>query len=319
MINFLCIFLGFDKEILRSKKIGEREVSSFALLYILILSLSVYACYYAGYLLTDNVIAAALLSLFLTYILHNMYRLIIATSYEGNNLTSKIQIYKYISVKGFLVIILSVFISNSLCISLFEDEIDIELNNYKSNFIADYNKTLNNNYQKEIEDLKKGYEEEKALNLLMNEPINLNNRLVLEENIDRINQKKQSKTDNVYQTITHSNFFIQKLKIISNKPQYLIITIMTIMFFLWPLYIFNKSNYFLLYQLAVSNNHNKLVLSEYNTYKNVYINKLSSASGQEVSIDERYEDPPFNTIPITRDDMILKKGSLLEWIKEYHG
>ena len=69
----------------------------------------------------------------------------------------------------------------------------------------------------------------------------------------------------------------------------------------------------------IVNNNNKLVLTEYNNFKNTYINLLSVSSGQEITINERYEDPPFNTIAITREDMILQKGSLLEWIKEYHG
>ena len=319
MINFLCIFLGFDKEILRSKKIGEREVSSFVLLYILILSLSVYACYYASYLFTDNVIAAALLSLFLTYILHNMYRLIIATSYEGNNLTTRKEIYKYISVKGFLVVILSIFISCTLCVSVFDSEINMELKKYKSNLSSDYEKLLSSSYRSQIADLEQSYEDEKALNLLMNKSNSINDNLVLQENILQIEQLKQSKIEIFNSSIVASNFFIQRIVIISNHPKFWLITIMSVLFFLWPLYIFNSSEYFLNYQLTIVNNNNKLVLTEYNNFKNTYINLLSIKSGKEITINERYEDPPFNTIPITRDDMILKKGSLLEWIKEYHG
>jgi hypothetical protein len=319
MINFLCIFLGFDKEILRSKKIGEREVSSFVLLYILILSLSVYACYYASYLFTDNVIAAALLSLFLTYILHNMYRLIIATSYEGNNLTTRKEIYKYISVKGFLVVILSIFISSSLCVSVFNSEINMELKQYKSNLSSDYEKSLSSSYRSQIADLEKAYEDKKALNLLMNKTNSINDNLVLQENLLQIEQLKQSKIETFNSAIVASNFFIQRIVIISNHPKFWLITIMSVLFFLWPLYIFNSSEYFLNYQLTIVNNNNKLVLTEYNNFKNTYINLLSVSSGQEITINERYEDPPFNTIAITREDMILQKGSLLEWIKEHHG
>ena len=150
MINLLFILLGFDKEILKTKEGGSGIITSFTFLYILILSLSVYACYYAGYLLTDNVFSAALLSLFLTYILHNMYRLIIATSYEGNNLRTRKEIYKYISVKGFLVVILSIFISSSLCVSVFDSEINKELKKYKSNLASDYENLLSTTYGGQI-------------------------------------------------------------------------------------------------------------------------------------------------------------------------
>jgi hypothetical protein len=319
MINLLSILLGFDNDILKSKEGGSAAIFSFTLLYILILSLSIYACYYAGYLLTDNVFSAALLSLFLTYIMHNMYRLIIATSYEGNNLTTRKEIYKYISVKGFLVVILSIFISCTLCVSVFDSEINMELKKYKSNLSSDYEKLLSSSYRSQIADLEQSYEDEKALNLLMNKSNSINDNLVLQENILQIEQLKQSKIEIFNSSIVASNFFIQKIVIISGHPKFWLITIMSVLFFLWPLYIFNSSVYFLNYQLTIVNNNNKLVLTEYNNFKNTYINLLSIKSGKEITINERYEDPPFNTIAITREDMILQKGSLLEWIKEYHG
>ena len=319
MIKFLSILLGFDNNILKSKEGGSADIFPFILLYMLILSISLYACYYAGYLLTDNVFSAALLSLFLTYIMHNMYRLIIATSYEGNSLTTTKEIYKYISVKGFLVVILSIFISCSLCVSVFNSEINLELKYYKSNLAADYEKSLSSSYRSQIADLEQSYENEKALNLLMNKTNSINDNLVLQENLLQIEQLKQSKIETFNSSILASNFFIQRIVIISNHPKFWLITIMSVLFFLWPLYIFNSSEYFLNYQLTIVNNNNKLVLTEYNNFKNTYINLLSVKSGQEITINETYEDPPFNTIPITREEMILQKGSLLEWIKEYHG
>jgi hypothetical protein len=319
MIKFLSILLGFDNNILKSKEGRSADIFPFILLYMLILSISLYACYYAGYLLTDNVFSAALLSLFLTYIMHNMYRLIIATSYEGNSLTTTKEIYKYISVKGFLVVILSIFISCSLCVSVFNSEINLELKYYKSNLASDYEKSLSSSYRSQIADLEQSYENEKALNLLMNKTNSINDNLVLQENLLQIEQLKQSKIETFNSSILASNFFIQRVVIISNHPKFWIITIMSVLFFLWPLYIFNSSEYFLNYQLTIVNNNNKLVLTEYNNFKNTYINLLSVKSGQEITINERYEDPPFNTIPLTREDMILQKGSLLEWIKEYHG
>ena len=107
--------------------------------------------------------------------------------------------------------------------------------------------------------------------------------------------------------------------IISSYPRFWLITIFIVLFFLLPLYIFNRSTYFVSYQLAVEKNNIELVLEEYHSFKNTYVNLLSASSGQEITINERYEDPPFNTTPITREDMILQKGSLLMWLKKYHG
>jgi NhaP-type Na+/H+ or K+/H+ antiporter len=136
MINLLFILLGFDKEILKSKAGGSGIIFSFTFLYILLLSISVYAYYYAGYMLSDNMFSAVLISFFMTFIMHNMYRLIIATSYEGKSLSRKREVLKYTSTKGFLVVILSFFISISLCVSVFDSEINMDLKKYKSNLAS---------------------------------------------------------------------------------------------------------------------------------------------------------------------------------------
>jgi len=319
MINLLSILLGFDNDILKSKEGGSAAIFSFTLLYILILSLSLYACYYAGYLLSDNVFSAALTSLFLTFIMHNMYRLIIATSYEGKSLTRKREVLKYTSTKGFLVVILSLFISSSLCVSVFDSEITMDLKKYKSNLASDYEELLSTTYGSQIAELNKAYQDEIEFNLLVNKTNNLNESLVLQENLLQIEQLKQSKIDGFNSAIIVSNFFLRRVVIVSNYPRFWLITILIVLFFLLPLYIFNRSTYFVSYQLAVEENNVELVLEEYHSFKNTYVNLLSASSGQEITINERYEDPPFNTIPITREDMILQKGSLLKWLKKYHG
>ena len=319
MINLLSILLGFDNYILKSKEGGSAAIFSFTLLYILILSLSLYACYYAGYLLSDNVFSAALISLFLTFIMHNMYRLIIATSYEGKSLTRKREVLKYTSTKGFLVVILSLFISSSLCVSVFDSEITMDLKKYKSNLASDYEKLLSSTYGNQIAELNKVYQDEIEFNLLVNQTNNINDSLVLQKNLLQIEQLKQAKIDNFNSAIVASNFFLRRVVIVSNYLRFWLITILIVLFFILPLYIYNKSTYFLSYQLAVEKNNVELVLEKYNNFKNTYVNLLSASSVQKITINERYEDPPFNTIPITREDMILQKGSLLKWLKKYHG
>ena len=319
MIYLLFILLGFDKDILKSKKDASGIIFSIVFLYVLILSLSLYAFYYAGYLLLDNIFSAALICVFLTYIMHNMYRLIIATSYEGKSLTRKREILKYTSLKGFLVVILSIFISSSFCVSIFDSDINIELNKYKSNLVLDYKNILNTNFGNEIDELNKAYQDKKEFNLLVDKTNNLSDSLVLQENVLQIEQLKQAKIDNFNSAIVGSNFFIRKVIIISKQPKFWLLTILIVLFYLLPLYLFNYSAYFLSYQLAVEENNKKLVFEEYNNFKSTYVHLLSVSSSKEITINERYEDPPFNTIPITRGDMILQKGSLLEWLKKYHG
>lgn len=319
MIKLLSILLGFDKDILKTDKFSSLSVITILFVYISVLLLSLYACYFAGYLMTDSVFSSIILSIFLTYILHNMYRLIIASSYQGSIMTTKRDLFKYISQKGFLVIILSLFIASTLCVSMFDKEIVSEMKSFKTQLIFNYDKALDNTYKEQISDLVKTYEDEKEFNLLMNQQNSIKDSLALIKKISSIEQIKQSKREVFHSTIQESNFFIRKILIISDYPKSWILTIMIVMFFLLPLYLFNRLDYFLLYQLSVTNIQNKLILSEYNSYKNKYVTLLTSSSGQEATINERYEDPPFNTRIKTRNIKFLEKGSLLKWIKKFYG
>ncbi len=319
MIQFLHLLLGFDKKILQKNEGGSTSLSILLFSYLIILIFSIYGCYYAGYLLLDNIFLAILLSVFLTYILHNMYRLIIATSYEGKNLERKREVLKYSSLKGFLVVILSIFISSSLCVNFFDSEIEVKLEKYKSNLVLKHENILNRIYFSQINDLNKSYQDEKEFNLLLNKKNNISDSLALKEKINEIEQLKKNKIETLKSSIVVSNFFIRKLIIISKHPKFWFLSICVVLFYLFPLYIFTRFKYFINYQELIEENNKKLILEEYNSFKNIYVNLLSSTAGKEITIRERYEDPPFNTITKKRKEKILKKGSLLEWLKKYHG
>ena len=125
--------------------------------------------------------------------------------------------------------------------------------------------------------------------------------------------------DLVYKEVNSSNFFMKKIRIVSSQPIHWLFTIISVIIFLVPIYIYNSTSFFLNYQKSLLSNNKKLILYEYNSYKNTYINLLSSQTEQEVVVNERYEDPPFNTKLKTRNIKVLKKGSLLEWLKNHHG
>ena len=54
-----------------------------------------------------------------------------------------------------LVIILSILISSSLCVSIFDSEINVELKNWQADFKQNYENILISNYEKQITDLRK--------------------------------------------------------------------------------------------------------------------------------------------------------------------
>ena len=272
MIQFLHLLLGFDKKILQKNEGGSTSLSILLFSYLIILIFSIYGCYYAGYLLLDNIFLAILLSVFLTYILHNMYRLIIATSYEGKNLERKREVLKYSSFKGFLVVILSIFISSSLCVNFFDSEIEVKLEKYKSNLVLNYENMLNRIYFSQINDLNKSYLDEKEFNLLLDKKNNISDSLALKEKINEIEQLKKNKIETLKSSIVVSNFFIRKIIIISKHPKFWFLSICLVLFYLFPLYIFTRFKYFINYQELIEENNKKLILEEYNSFKNIYVN-----------------------------------------------
>ena len=319
MKYILSFLFGFDRTLFKIDKGNLGIVLSFTLFYLFLLSLSLYAFFHAMYLVTDNLYISVLISLFFSFLLHNMYRLILATSLKGNGLKSKRQLFTYISVKGFLIIVLSIFISKSICTDVFESDIKSELHKHKADIISKYKKNLDANFAYEIEDLKKSYEDEKVFNRLMGQANNIEDEVMLKTELTRIEEKKQNKMNVVNASVKKSNFFMKKLRIVSSKAKHWFFTLISIIFFLIPLYIYNSSSFFLSYQNSLLDNNRTLILSEYNGYKSTFVKLLSAKSGKQISINERYEDPPFNTIRKTSSVEVLKKGSLLEWLKKYHG
>ena len=116
----------------------------------------------------------------------------------------------------------------------------------------------------------------------------------------------------------NANFFIQKIRIVSSTFKFWILTFFIIVLFLFPLYLFNTTTFFLNYQLNIINNNNKLVLDEYNDFKSNYSNIYLKSIGERLNVIEMHVDPPFNNNKIIREEMILKKGSLLTWLNKYN-
>ena len=248
------------------------------------------------FLVTGNEIVSIIIGLFFSFLFHNMYRLIIATSFMGHSLKSKRQTFIYISVKGFLIIILSIFVSKSICTDVFENDIIDELSEYKKEILNDYIINLNESYSNEINELVDAYNEKKIFNKLVDEANSPEDSMKLQASLLKIELKKQNSIRTVNYSVKNSNFFMKKIRIVSSQPKHWLFTLLSIIIFLLPMYIYNTSPYFLDYQLSILNNNKNLILSNYDQFKTKYIELLSDSSGKEIVINERYENPPFNTV-----------------------
>ena len=318
-LKILSFVFGFDKNLLKVEKDDLILVLSFTFFYLFLISLSAYAFYHAIYLVTDSLFISVVISMFFSFLIHNMYRLIIATSFKANNLKSKRQLYSYISLKGFFIIVLSIFISKSICTDVFESDIKSELRSYKSELISSFKDNLDLNFSYEIAELEKRFQDKMNFNKLMEISNSVEDEILFKTQVEKIEQKKQLEIDVIYNAVNNSNFFMKKIRIVSSQPKHWFFTFLSVIIFLAPIYIYNSSSFFLNYQNKLLSNNKKIILNEYEIYKTTYVNLLSSHTNQEEVINERYENPPFNTVLKQKNIKTLKKGSLFEWLKNHHG
>tara|TARA_B100000963_G_scaffold113476_1_gene98810 strand:+ start:550 stop:1509 length:960 start_codon:yes stop_codon:yes gene_type:complete len=318
-VKFLLKYIfGFDKNVINIEKKEIASLLAYLLLYIGLITLSFYAFFHAIYLLTENIPVSSLVGLFFTYLLHNMYRLILSTSYKANEIKTNFQLWIYILTKGFLVLVLSIFISKSICTDVFSDDITNEIGDYKSEIIENYKLTLNKNFKDEIDDLKNEYKSEIEFSELVGKSVDEAYQLIFNERIDKVNKLKEKKLKAMNLSIEKSNFFMEKIKIVSSQPKHWLFSLLSVFIFLLPLYFYNSLPFFLNYQRSVIENNHYLILHNYNNFKTKYSSLLSSKAGKPVTVEEKFEDPPFNTVPKVNPLQYLEKGSLLNWIKKYH-
>ena len=61
-----------------------------------------------------------------------------------------------------------------------------------------------------------------------------------------------------------------------------------------------------------------IITEEYIYFKELYSKLMLESTGKKMEFVENYEDPPFNNIQIKPSYRVLKKGSLLKWIKMFN-
>ncbi len=254
------------------------------------------------------------------FFLINIYRLVFSIS-EGelNKYDSVLNVILFVLKRGLLIIALSVFISKSLEVYVFKSALEPYFDNYKKEFKQDFNRTLDLISNKEriaIEeefyrkiyddklfdrysiDQEEIYREEKELSLAK-----------IEEQIDKKNQIVNTK-------IQESNFFVTKIRLISEKlPKAWLFTLLVVSLFLSPIIFYLLSPVFKSYDDKISQINTQLIAEEYANFKIYYERLMLQSTGKKIELVENFIDPPFNQIRIKSDVKSLKNGTLVKWIK----
>lgn len=317
MTKWLIYLVGLDYAFVRADR---RLLNIFCGLIILTVSLTFFGFWYAILNTTQNVFLSLIISIFFGFFLINIYRLVFSIS-EGelNKYDSGFNMILFVLKRGLLIIALSVFISKSLEVYVFKSALEPYFDNYKKEFKQDFNRTLDlisnkeriaieeefyrkiyddklfNKYSIDQEEI---YREEKELSLAK-----------IEEQIDKKNQIVNTK-------IQESNFFVTKIRLISEKlPEAWLFTLLVVSLFLSPIIFYLLSPVFKSYDDKISQVNSQLIAEEYANFKMHYERLMHESTGKKIEFVENFIDPPFNQIRIKSDVKGLKNGTLVKWIK----
>ena len=319
MVRWLCYLVGVDFAQIKS---GNNILLAFAGLILFVLSLAAFGFYYAIYNTTESLILGIIVAAFFTLLILNIYRLVFSIS-EGE-LTKYDKFWdvsKFVLKRGFILIALSLFISKSLEVYIFKDQLKFHVNNYKNGLKRDFNRTLEIGLLKDRQSIDEEYErriyDDKLFDKFSAENAK---KYALERDRKLIEIQKKVDLENsvIQQKINASNFFITKIKLLfTHIPESWLLTLIIISIFLSPFYVFLLTPLFTEYDTACASASRQIIIDEYNSFKEMYPIFMMKSMGHELNFEEKWEDPPFNTIKIGPPYRVLKKGSLLKWIEMF--
>ena len=319
MVRWLCYLVGVDYAQIKS---GNSILLFFVGLIIIVLSLAAFGFYFAIYNTTESLFLGAIFSTFFTLLILNIYRLVFSIS-EGE-LTKYDKFWdvtKFVINRGFILIALSLFISKSLEVYIFKDQLKFHLNNYKNELKKDFNRTLEIGLLKDKQSIIEEYErriyDDELFDKFSDENVE-KYALERDRKLIEIQTKVDLENSLIQQKIDTSNFFITKIKLLyTHIPESLLLTLTIICVFLSPFYFFLLTPLFTEYDTACAKASRQIIIDEYNSFKDLYPRLMMKSMGQELEYTERYKNPPFNTVRLEPSYRVLKKGSLLKWIEKF--
>ena len=240
MISWLCYLVGVDYSKIKS---GKNILLFFSLVIVFTLLLAAFGFYFAIYNTTESVFLGVLLGLFFSLFILNIYRLVFSISEGELNKYDKFwDVTIFVLKRGFILIALSLFISNSLEVYIFKDELNSHLLKYKQDLKKNFNKTVELGLLKErmtvIEEFNRKVSDDKLFDRFSEE--NRNDYITDKENkLTALQDKVDLKNRIIEKKILESNFFITKIKLLyKHVPESLFVTLVIIAIFLSPFYVF---------------------------------------------------------------------------------
>ncbi len=319
MLRYFCYSIGIDFSMINGH---VNLLRLFTFLLISIIFFTFFGFLFAINTSTESFLLSFPLSIFFTLIVFNIYRLVFSSS-EGelNKHDTFLDVSLFVFKRGFVLILLSFFISKSVGVYVFDNDVDFYLNKYKNSLKDDYNKSLELSQIREINSIIDEFESKIRDDILFDRFLDINADNYSKERdfkLAEIEKSIEFKNIAFQKKIDSSTFFLTSIRLLSSKiPESWLLTIFLMVIFLVPIYMILLTPIFKEYDLKCDEVSKKIIVDEYMFFLEKYKNLILDSTGKKIVFEEKFEDPPFNKIKIKSKIKTLKKGSLLKWIENF--
>lgn len=311
----LCTLSGDDYSIIaqckndiqfRFMSIGAFVATIFAFCFV--------GCYFTFTKLFNTYFFALFVAIFFSWMITNIYLLILYTLSKNSfpHVSNKSAKLISVTIRVIFICFIAIIVSKPIETLIFSIPLDNEIEMYKLEQIEKYRQSTTDYFDAETKNLKSIIEKQTKLygTDATSQVANYVNLL----------QKKESEKiqliSSMKELVSDSNYYLQSIIILNTKYRTCwLITLLTILIFLAPAYLKNFIADSTDYYSIKSSIENKLVKEEYATFKTKYNLILQDfkeySKEKNLQFSEPYIDAPFNTIRKKDEREFLKEDDLI--------
>lgn len=310
--NFFWKVSGEDSQILKDTKrpIQNRFLISGIFVFILFW-LSVFSYHHSFNKLFHLPFISWGIAIVFTMMIINIYRLNIITL-APNKLKYSFGYSASLIVRVLFILLISLTVIKPLetiiLSNVFEKEVnqnkEKEINNSISKTNLYYNREINN-IEKDLLTLKKEIKEKRIID-------DQTKVQYLIDKLEFLRTDKKNQIEEVKSLLNESSYFIKGMIIINQNHSIIwLLTFLLIMFFLTPFILKFTTSPSGFYSRKSIILQKKIIEEEYHFFKSIYPTLFKKSIDKLIYIEERYEDPPFNTIRKKDERKIGKESDFI--------
>ncbi|MBN8676643.1 MAG: hypothetical protein J0M29_00370 [Chitinophagales bacterium] len=287
--GFFISLSGDDYTIIR--KLSKRTQIRFLLIGILVSAITLTSLF-SWFVMLSNLIELSffvfLLALFISWMITNIYLLTLYTLSKrvlpckgkgGSSVASTVGKYLFLAMLGLIV-------ATSFSVLIFQKDIDVHLEQYRTQKIRDYQQLSNQISQSDSI----------LVSQLVLNSHDITTKTFFQDYLASQRKKKIESEGRMRSLVRQSPFYIQSIVILYTKyPKHWPFTILFVLVFISPAilkhYLAETNEYYTVKREIEMN----IVEDEYKSFKDTYQKLFSGQKDRVIVWREIYEDPPYNT------------------------